>query len=204
MSQQSEDPVEISLERLKAGDRVEFARLVDQYSTRIYHLALKMLNDVQDAEDVLQETFIKALRSVGEFEGRSSLSTWLYRIAVNEALMMIRKRKGAVVSLDETEGDNANQDAAPLQLTDWCCLPEQELASAEARRYLDEAVDRLPDALKVVFVLRDIQGLSIKETAEPLNLTEMAVKTRLFRARMKLRDDLSVYFSERLSEKPPE
>ncbi len=204
MSQDSTNPAEISLERLQAGDRAEFARMVDRYSTRIYHLALKMLSDPQDAEDVLQETFIKALRSIREFEGRSSLATWLYRIAVNEALMMIRKRRGGTISLDEPESAGGEQDSGPMELTDWCCLPEEELASVEARRHLDEAVEKLPEALKIVFVLRDIQGLSIKETAEALNLTEMAVKTRLFRARMKLREDLSIYFSERLSEKPAE
>lgn len=190
----------VSLDALKAGDRAEFARMVDIYSPRIYHLALKILADPQDAEDVLQETFLKALRSLRDFEGRSSLSTWLFRIAVNEALMLVRKRHPEAVSLDEPGDPDGEEEREPLQITDWCCLPEKELESAESRRQLDRAVERLPSTLKVVFILRDIEGLSIKETAEALNLSEVTVKTRLFRARMKLREDLSVYFAERLAE----
>lgn len=200
-----EDPINnvdvLSLEALKAGDRAQFARLVDLYSNRVYHLALKVLGDPQDAEDVLQETFIKALRSIRQFEGRSSIATWLYRIAVNEALMLVRKRRGEVVSLDDQDEGGEDSFEEPRQITDWCCLPEADLLSAEARSHLDEAVSRLPRSLQVVFLLRDVEGLSIKETAEALNLSEMSVKTRLFRARMKLREDLSVYFRERLTEK---
>ena len=190
----------ISLEALKAGDRAEFARLVETYSDQVYRLALKILGDTQDAEDVLQETFIKALRSISNFEGRSSLSTWLYRIAVNEALMIIRKHKGDVVSIDEEKVDEEGQ-AEPVEIVDWCCLPESELMGAEARGFLDQAIQRLSPALSAVFVLRDIQGLSVRETAEALNISEVAVKTRLLRARMKLREELSVYFAERLSER---
>ena len=99
----SKETETISLELLKAGDRAEFARMVDAYSNRIYLLALKILNDAQDAEDVLQETFLKAFRSISDFEGRSSISTWIYRIATNEALMLLRKRHPEAVSLDEKE-----------------------------------------------------------------------------------------------------
>lgn len=174
---------------------------MDLYSPRIYRLALKMLNDPQDAEDVLQETFLKALKALPEFQGRSSFSTWLYRIAVNEALMLSRKRHPETVSLDEPEENGEDDVPEPRDIKDWCCLPEQELLSAEARRRLDGAIQKLPEVLRVVFVLRDIEGLSIKETADALDLTETTVKTRLFRARLKLRDDLSVYYGERISEK---
>lgn len=201
MNDANTEPEAISLEALKAGDRAEFARMVDQYSAKIYRLALKMLGDPQDAEDVLQETFIKALRSLPNFQGRSSLSTWLFRIAVNEALMIVRKRHPETVSLDEQKDGNGEEDFEPLQITDWCCLPEQELMSAEARSHLDQAIQNLPASLRSVFVLRDLQGLSTKETAETLDLSEVSVKTRLFRARMKLRENLSAYFGERLSER---
>jgi RNA polymerase sigma-70 factor (ECF subfamily) len=192
----------ISLDALKAGDRAEFARLVDVYSDQVYRLALKILGDAQDAEDVLQETFIKALRSVNGFEGRSSLSTWLYRIAVNEALMAIRRRKGETVSvsIDEEKVDDDGQ-TEPVEIIDWCCLPESEMMSAEARGFLDAAIQSLSPALSAVFVLRDIQGLSVRDTAETLNISETAVKTRLLRARLKLREELSAYFGERLSER---
>jgi RNA polymerase sigma-70 factor, ECF subfamily len=190
-----------SLEALQNGDRAEFARLVDTYSTQIYRLALKMLNDSQDAEDVLQETFIKALRSIGTFQGRSSLSTWLYRIAVNEALMLMRKRKPDIVSMDEERQDQEG-DSEPVEIVDWCCLPESELESTETRRFLDQAMQRLSPALRAVFVLRDIEGLPVRDTAESLGISEVAVKTRLLRARLRMREELSAYFGERMAEKP--
>jgi RNA polymerase sigma-70 factor (ECF subfamily) len=188
-----------SLQALKAGDRAEFARLVEAYYQLIYRLAIKMLNDPQDAEDVLQETFFKALRGIRNFDGRSSLSTWLYRIATNEALMALRRKKPDVVSTDEPV-ETVEGEQEPVQIVDWCCLPENELMSAEAQRYLDKAIDRLSPNLRAVFVLRDIQGLSTQETAEVLNLSETAVKTRLSRARLHLREDLSGYFGEKLME----
>ena len=197
---ETKQPPEFSLMALKSGDPTEFARLVDAYSGPVYRLALKMLSDPQDAEDVLQETFIKALRHLPEFEGRSSLSTWLYRIAVNEALMLVRKHKPDIVSVDE-EVNTAEGEREPLQIIDWCCLPEEELLSAETRRFLDKAIDRLPTLLQVVFLLRDVEGLSVKETAEALDLSESAVKTRLLRARLRLREILTGYFGERVSEK---
>ena len=187
------------LQALQKGDRDEFARLVDTYSGPIYRLALKILNNDQDAEDILQETFIKAFRSLSSFEGRSSLSTWLYRIAVNEALMLVRRKQPDQVPIDEDPGDSEDE-IQPVQIVDWCCLPENELLSGESRKFLDRAIDQLPPTLRVVFVLRDIEGLSIRETAETLNLTETAVKTRLLRARLNLREQLSGYFGERLLE----
>lgn len=187
------------MQALQSGDRAEFARMVDLYSAHIYRLALKMLGDPQDAEDVLQTTFLKALQSMGSFEGRSSLSTWLYRIAVNEALMSLRRQKPTVSVAMDYESDEEDIEH-PTQLTDWCCLPEEELLSAEAKRYLDLAVRRLPEKLRLVFLLRDVEGLSIKETAEALDLTETAVKTRLLRARLNLREQLSAYYGERLKE----
>jgi len=193
-----QNTIEISLTALQAGDRAEFARLVDIYSTPIYRLALKMLGNAQDAEDVLQTTFLKALQHVREFEGRSSLSTWLYRIAANEALMLLR-RKSPVFSIDEEPVNDEGEEIAPTEFTDWCCLPESELLSAESKKHLDRAIQNLPEKLRVVFLLRDIEGLSIKETGEALNLTETAVKTRLLRARLHLREQLSVYFGEHLT-----
>lgn len=198
---QGEGPKEqVSLEALKAGDMEEFARLVDIYSNQVYRVALKILNDPLDAEDVLQETFIKALRALPSFEGRSSLSTWLYRIAVNEALMLVRKRRPNLVSIDADREDDESE-IEPVEIVDWCCLPEGDLLSAEARKFLDIAVQHLSPALRAVFILRDLEGLSVKETAEALSLTETAVKTRLLRARLKLREELSVYYAERMSER---
>lgn len=188
---------EFSLAALRAGDRAEFARLVEKYSGRIYRLAFKILGDAQDAEDALQETFLKAFRALPDFEGRSSISTWLYRIAANEAFMALRRRKPDAISVDEAQ-PTPDGEQEPIQIMDWCCLPEEELLSAEAREHLDKAIDRLSPALKAVFLLRDIEGLSVRETAEALNLSEAAVKTRLLRARLNLREQLSAYYNERL------
>lgn len=191
----------ISIEALKRGDRAEFARLVDEYSTPIYRLALRMLANPQDAEDVLQETFLKALRALPDFEGRSSLSTWLYRIAVNESLMAIRKRRPQVsLSAPNAEGDD-EENGEEMQIVDWGNLPESELLSSEARQHVDRAIEGLPQTLKVVFLLRDIEGLSIEETAAALGISQAAVKTRLLRARLHLRDGLSSYYRERMKEK---
>ena len=190
-------PNEISLEALIAGDQAEFARLVDEYSSPIYRLSLRMLGNPQDAEDVLQNTFINALTHIKSFEGRSSLSTWLYRIASNEALMLIRKKKPEV-NLDDIEDNDNVEDVKPTQFADWSALPEDELLSVEGKGFLDESIRALPESLRIVFLLRDIEGLSIKETADALDLTETNVKTRLLRARLVLREGLSTYYRERL------
>jgi len=188
-----------SLAALQAGDPEEFARLVDAYSGKIYRLAIKMLTQQEDAEDVLQETFLKAYRGLKSFDGRSKLSTWLFRIATNEALMVIRRKHPEVVSIDEPiETEEGEQE--PVQIVDWCCLPENELLSEETKERLDAAVQKLPERLRVVFLLRDINDLSTHETAEVLGLSDTAVKTRLSRARLRLREELSTYFSERTNE----
>ncbi len=186
-----------SLEALRAGDRAELARVVEAFSGQIYRLALKMLGNPQDAEDVLQNTFLKAIQHFPNFEGRSSISTWLYRIAANEALMMLRKQKSEIPVPGEEDADE-DDDYLPVQFVDWSSLPETELASSEAHTYLDSAIRQLSEKLRVVFILRDVEGLSIRETGEVLGLTETAVKTRLLRARLQLREQLSDYYRERL------
>lgn len=191
---------EFSLDALRAGDRAEFARLVDAYSAPIYRLGLKMLGNPQDAEDVLQNTFLNALTHLADFEGRSSLSTWLYRIASNEALMLLRRKKNTV-NLDDFQPEDAEETPLPEVFVDWSALPEDELLNGESKGALDAAVASLPESLRMVFLLRDIEGLSIKETADILNLTETNVKTRLLRARMSLREQLSTYYGERLTRK---
>ena len=186
-----------SLQEIKSGNRSEFAKLIDVHSNQIYRLALKLLNNPQDAEDVLQNTFLKAFQNINHFEGRSKISTWLYRIATNEALMIIRKQRPEVSISEESNEDNIEINS-PIQFIDWCCLPESEMISSESNIELDNAIQRLSEALRIVFILRDIEGLSIKETSKVLNLTETAVKTRLLRARLNLREQLSTYYGDRL------
>jgi len=192
----------IDLEALKQGDPVELVRMVDLYSDSIYRVALRMLNNPADAEDVLQETFIKAFRALPGFEERSSLSTWLYRIAVNESLMLLRKQKPEVAVAEDDFIDNNESDSFPaFQILDWCCLPEDDFMTAETHEILERSIKLLPENLRVVFILRDIEGFSIHDTAETLNISESNVKTRLLRARLKLREELSIYFSEFMKEK---
>jgi len=188
-----------SLDALRHGDRAEFSRLVDANYEMIYRLAIRMVNNPQDAEDILQETFFKAYRHLKTFDGRSSLSTWLYRIATNEALMFLRRQKAGLISIEEPiETDDFDQ--VPLQIVDWGSLPESELLSTEAMEYLNKAVENLSPSLRVVFILRDIQGLSTREASEVLEISETAVKTRLSRARLRLRDELSNYYGVRIKE----
>jgi RNA polymerase sigma-70 factor (ECF subfamily) len=189
----TENSSTISLDALRAGDRAEFGKVVEMYSAKIYRLALRMMGNPQDAEDVLQETFLKAYRGISGFGGRSSVGTWLYRIATNEALMTLRRKQPHFISIDESVTSEEDIQE-PVQIIDWCCLPEDELMSSEARMYLDAAVDRLPQSLRVVFLLRDMDEFSTQEAAEVLGLSETAVKTRLSRARMRLREDLSSYY----------
>lgn len=187
----------ISIKALKAGDREAFAAMVDVYSPKLYKLALRMLGDPLEAEDILQEAFLKAYRGLESFRGGSKLSTWLYRITANEALMRLRKHELDTVPVDEPLllADGAE---IPRELKDWCCLPEAELMSAEAKDTLDIAIKALSPTLRAAFVLRDLHGLSTREAADVLQISEAAIKTRLLRARLQLREILSSYFSERM------
>ena len=177
------------------GDKHAFAQLVERYEQRVYNLARKMMRDPQDAEDVLQETFLSVYRNLGNFHGDSSFSTWLYRIATNASLMKIRARKEPTLSLDEPiESEDSN--SLPREIVDWAITPEEALLNGETRGQMDAAITALPETLRAVFVLRDIEGLSVQETADVLNISVPNVKTRLHRARLLLREMLSAYFKE--------
>jgi RNA polymerase sigma-70 factor (ECF subfamily) len=199
-----ENKTEISIEALRSGDREEFSRLVDSYSGQIYRLALRMLGIPSDAEDVLQNTFMKAFQHIKDFEGRSSLSTWLYRIASNEALMLLRKQRPETAFTELETEDSDNSDYSPVQFADWRHLPEDEFLTFESKAAMDQAVKHLPESQRIVFILRDIEGLSILETGQVLNLSAAAVKTRLLRARLHLREELSAYYGERLRKRSKE
>ncbi len=183
----------ISAELLVKGDKDEFNRLIEVYSDPIYRLALNITGNTLDAEDVLQETFIKVIRSISSFQGKSSLYTWIYRIAVNESIQVLRKGKQIIASLDEDENEEIS---SPREIRSWELLPEEKVIGAEIKVKLDKAIQILSEKLKVVFILRDIQGLSILETAELLGVSEEVVKTRLLRARLSLRESLTQYFGD--------
>jgi RNA polymerase sigma-70 factor (ECF subfamily) len=183
--------------RLQAGDKAACAQCVELHSPGVYRLALRLLGDEAEAEDVVQETFLSAFRAIDAFEWRAGLKTWLFRITYNAAMMRLRKHRTVTVSVDEAADDDG---AAPRELFDWCCLPEQDFETAEARSELERAIQALPERLRAVFVLRELEGLSTEQTAETLGISLENVKTRLHRARLWLRERLAGYFAERIRE----
>ena len=182
------------VQRAKSGDLEAFEALTTRYEQRVYSLALRMLRQEQDAEDITQQTFLSALENLAGFRGEASFSTWLLRIAAHAALKIIRKRKGLdTVSLEEaTEGTN-DSDAIPHPeyIADWRQSPEELVHRNEIKRLLDEALGHLDEKHRMVFLLRDVEGLSVKETAEALDLSESNTKVRLLRARLQLRELLT-------------
>lgn len=175
--------------RIRAGDKTACDECIRRYTPMVYQLALKLLGDEAEAEDVAQETFLNAFRAIDSFEWRSELSTWLYRIAYNAAMGRLRKREAQHVSVEELALRTDGQ-AVPRQLLDWCCLPERDFETAEARRKLEAAIAALPETLKPVFVLRVLEDLSTREVAETLGISESNVKVRLRRARLFLQERL--------------
>lgn len=182
------------LERIRAGDRLACDDCIRAHSPGIYRLALRLMRDPADAEDVVQETFLSAFKGIDRFDGRSGLSTWLYRIAFNAAMMRLRRRRPEFVPVDTTD-ESEGDLPIPEAMVDWCLLPEQELVRAEAREELERAIGELPPKLRAVFVMRELEELSTEDTAQALGLSAQAVKTRLHRARLLLRERLSSYFA---------
>lgn len=185
--------------RAKKGDQAAFAELVNRYSERIYNLALRILRKREDAEDILQETFLTVFEKIHTFDGRSGFFTWIYRIATNASLMRLRKKKIAFQEL--SDNPDFQESIESRVFIDWSQDPSINIYDKEVKEKLDEAINKLSDIYRSVFVLRDIEGLSIKETSAILNITEENVKIRLRRARQYLRDYLSDYFEERIVQK---
>ena len=177
----------------KAGSYPAFEELVNRYEKKIYRLGLNITGVPEDAEDVLQETFLKAFQHLPEFREDSRFYTWLVRIGVNEGLMKLRRRRADKTVPIEDHVDEEGV-TMPREFADWSPNPEQLLAQNELQSILDSAARSLPPTFRTVFHLRDVEGLSTAETAELLDLTESAVKARLFRARLQLREDLSKIF----------
>ena len=185
------------LERAKQGDQAALAEIITTHQSRVYNVALRMCGNVEDAEETLQETFLSALKALSRFEGRSQFSTWLYRIVSNACLS--RRRHDAsqpeTFPVDEAGGSEEEGDFTPKFFIDWSHVPEEELLTAELQEVMAEAITQLPANLRIVFIWRDLEGLSTEETAEILGLSEGTVKVRLHRARLKLRELLSSYFT---------
>jgi RNA polymerase sigma-70 factor (ECF subfamily) len=180
----------------QAGDSGAFVTLLNQYSRHIYRLGLSITGNHQDAEDVLQETSLKAYRAIPEFQRNSRFYTWLVRIAVNVALGKLRKRAlWRESSLDEPrEGEDGGY--IPLEIESWGDDPEKACLNGELQRILAEVIQKLDPKSRMIFTLRDVEKFTIEETAKLLGLSISVVKTRLLRSRLKLREELTKYFGK--------
>jgi RNA polymerase sigma-70 factor, ECF subfamily len=185
------------LKRLRKKDPEACALCVQEHSDAIYRLGLRMLRNENEAEDLVQETFLNAYRNIERFEGRSALGTWLFRIAYNNALMHLRKKRPEEVSVDEPVSDENNDTR---EIFDFSHLPEEEALDDEVRYRINSAVDAMPATLRGTFQLREIEGFSTEETAKILEVSIDVIKTRLHRARLWLRNRLADYFSERMQD----
>ncbi len=186
---------ESTIELAKTGDKNSLSEIVNTYSPNIYSLSLKFMRNKHDAEDVLQETFLKMLNSISKFEGRSTLYSWLYRIATNTALEKLRKKypEQFEIELDTVDyHEHSGRKSFELPYFD-----EKDLQNSDLKIELNSAIKKLNAKLRIVFILRDIEGNSVKETAKILNLSEANVKIRLMRARMFLKENLEDYYKQR-------
>jgi RNA polymerase sigma-70 factor (ECF subfamily) len=184
------------VDALRRGEKAAFAQLFEANADKIYHLALKLLGDEQQADGIVQETFLAAIEKIDRFEGRSRLSSWLYRIAYNAAMDRLRAKQPLAFVEDF---DAEDELPPPVIMADWANLPEEALTRAETAAQLDAAIDRLSPTLRATFILRDVEELSTSETAEVLDISEAAVKVRLHRARLALRETLSEYFAQQMA-----
>jgi len=177
----------------KSGDISAFDELVRRYERNVFRIAQHITQNREDAEDVVQDAFLKAYQNLNQFQGNSKFYTWLVRIAVNEALMKLRRRKSSkTVSMDQDV--ETEEGTMPREVADWSPNPEQLYNQSELKDILGRTIQGLPASFRTVFVLRDVEGLSTEETAEMLDLSVPAVKSRLLRARLQLRERLNKYF----------
>jgi len=180
------------VERAKAGDEAAFEQLIRQYDRQIFRIARHITQNKEDAEDIVQDTFLKAYQKLHQFQGNSKFYTWLVRIAVNESLMRLRKRRNSkTVSMDEDV--QTEEGSVPRDFADWTPDPEQQYGQGELGEILRKTIAGLPPGFRSVFTLRDVENLSTEETAEALGLSVPAVKSRLLRARLQLRERLARY-----------
>jgi RNA polymerase sigma-70 factor (ECF subfamily) len=185
------------------GDVSAFEQLVKRYDRRLLRIAQHITHNLEDAQDVVQEAFLKAFQHLDQFRGESKFSTWLIRITINQSFMKLRKQ-GTVKEVSLERDFEADEDMLPMEVVDWAPNPEQLYGSSELRDILVKALQELRPSLRPVFVLRDIEGLSIEQTAEVLNVSRATVKARLWRARLQLRERLNKYFNKSAKSTPVE
>ncbi len=183
------------LNALRAGDPAALAALFNAHADKLYRLALGLLGDPVEAEDVVQETFVKLITHSEQFEGRARPETWLYRVAYNASLDRLRRKRADPLP-DAEAGSDGEGPPMPQSFVDWSTTPEAVLLNAEAGAALVTAIQQLPESLRAVFLLRDVEGFSTEEAAEALGLSIAAAKVRLHRARLALREQLAGYFGQ--------
>ncbi len=189
------DPDGSLLQSVLAGDRKAFELLVGRYQSKVYRLAMGLTHNSQDAEEIIQEVFFKVYRNLAEFEGKSAFSSWLYRIALNTSYMKLRERRGSnLVSLDDVI--NQLEEQTLDHESDWSSRPDDQLHTSEAMAIIEKAVEKLPEEFKSVLILRDIEGFTNEEAGEILELSVPAVKSRLHRARLLLRQRLDEFYRQ--------
>jgi RNA polymerase sigma-70 factor (ECF subfamily) len=187
----------------KKGDAAAFEQLVKRHDRRLLRISQAVTRNKEDSEDAVQEALLKAFQNLADFREDSQFSTWLIRITVNQSLMKLRKQRGhKECSLDEDF--QADGDVLPLDVPDRAPNPEQLCWASELRDILVRTIEELRPILRTVFVLRDVEGLSIEQTAQALNLSQAAVKARLWRVRLHLRERLNKYLNERTTLAPEE
>lgn len=179
----------------QAGDNRAFDELVRRYRDRVFRLCVKILRHEDDAAEALQDAFLSAYRALPKFKAESTFSTWLYRIATNASLMKLRRRRPGHVSYEQSQSEES--EGEPMAIPDWSSLPLDQVLDAETREVLGREIDRLPANEREVFVLRDVMEESNADVARELGLTVAAVKSRLHRARLHLRDAMNRHFRER-------
>jgi RNA polymerase sigma-70 factor, ECF subfamily len=184
----------------QAGDGAAFEQLVSRYDRKLFRLAYHMVRNTEDAQDVVQETFIKVFKHIGRFQAQSKFSTWLYRIVVNQSLMELRKHRRKPAQVDLSAHVEEDEDQLPMDFSDWRPNPEEQYKDSELRRLLTQLLHELQPALRVVFIMHDIEGQQLREIAEALDLSLSAVKTRSIRARLFLRERLTMYFRKDLQQ----
>jgi RNA polymerase sigma-70 factor (ECF subfamily) len=185
--------------RARARDLGAFEQLIDRHEERLYRVAMRLLRNENDAREVLQDALLSAWQNLDSFAGRAQFGSWIYRVTVNAALMLLRtRRRRPTVSVEDLapgvldEAIGASHDSG----SDWSKRPDEQLQSGELKQHIEVALDHLPEILRLVFVLRDVEGMSTEETAEILDITIPTVKTRLHRARLALREAITRYFEK--------
>jgi RNA polymerase sigma-70 factor (ECF subfamily) len=193
---------DVLVERARAKDEAAFEELVGRYEDKLYRLAMRFVRNETDAQEILQEAFLSAWRNLPTFEGRAQFGSWMYRVTVNAALMLLRSRnRHPEVTVDDVEPAALNEAVAESGQTlrggaDWSRRADEQLQSQQLRRHIQDSVDALPEGLRAVFLLRDVEEVSTEDTAEMLGLSVPAVKTRLHRARLALRVAIGRYFDK--------